>query len=370
MLEAPAKNPSPIDSPPGTFFDVSPGPVSSAGSPPNSNPCSVQMVSSAHRGRSFFAYGKEEDASTPKRPISVVRSLSGTKYREQQALITRKDEEIRQKHRVRLFYGNNRLTGDDSKRMVVIDCAEEATDEFPSHLAEAEKKFTFWNRLYAARPVELILFPNAKQPTGFKLLLPFVPGETLTKFPSKRLGLLGGALPFLLKLARVVRHVHSQNMVILDITTNNFVYCRSNGRLYPIDGGLSAIIGQPIENIAANKNNSRTTFHVKKEGAINGKIKKYTQIPPECWYLDTPPLAHPSMDMYGMANLFKYLFDILIEDQSPKIQALLDQCLQHDPNLRPTIDVFIKTVEEQLALRLAPEKYAAASVSGPKAQPR
>lgn len=218
-------------------------------------------------------------------------------------------------------YAQARLFESDSKKAItVLNSAEERGD-----LEEARIKHRFFQTVYPDKSSHL--FDMGRD---YRLVVPYIP-----YVPYKKLQIDTPELQKTLfySACQALKDCHDKGMIVLDLKTDSIYYDASTKKSYLIDGGLSAVTGACIDPSA---------FQKRSQEIVDEYRKEYWHIPPECWSVrPTAVLATPQMDIHGLGVL---MFDLL-RNPSSEIKALIDSCLEEDPEKRPTLDGLIISLE-------------------------
>lgn len=182
----------------------------------------------------------------------------------------------------------------------------------------------------------LAVYPNKQSYLSimgedYRLVVPYIPYKAYKQLPpiestEQQMMIFSSA-------ANAVKECHDKGLIILDLKLDNIFYDPNTNKSYLIDGGHSAPINTIIDPLIYQKATQDQVDQFKED---------YMHIPPECWSVKSNPvLATPEMDVYALGGM---MFD-LIENPDPKIQALIDQCLDEDPRKRPLLNNLVNILE-------------------------
>jgi serine/threonine protein kinase len=218
-------------------------------------------------------------------------------------------------------YAQARLFESHSKNaLTVLNSAKERGD-----LGEARIKYRFFQTVYPDKSSYLFEMGD-----DYRLVVPYIP-----YIPYKKLKIDTPELHRTLfySACQALKDCHDKGMIVLDLKTDSIYYDPTTNKSYLIDGGLSAVAGTCVDPPA---------FQKRSQEIVDEYRKKYWHIPPECWSVrPNAVLATPQMDIYCLGVLMLDLFS----NPSSEIKALIDSCLEQDPEKRPTLDGLIISLE-------------------------
>jgi serine/threonine protein kinase len=197
----------------------------------------------------------------------------------------------------------------------------------PGDMGEAAIKQRFFLKVYPNNQSHLFTIAGG----DYRLVVPYVPYIPYHKLtidtPEIQLNLFCSA-------AQALKDCHDKGIIVIDLKEDNIYYDSSTQKSYLIDGGLSAPTGTTIDPLAFQKSTPELVENYKLE---------YTQIPPECWSVKpTPVLATPKMDIYALGIMMSDLFK---KKPDSELQALINHCLEEDPDKRPTLTNLIASLD-------------------------
>lgn len=200
------------------------------------------------------------------------------------------------------------------------------------------KKRRFFEMMYGKQQVHL--FQDATHPEHYVLTTPQIPGLSLSALFKIYTPNAPRPTPWelLYALCNMLKICHKR-LVYLDLKSPNImIHQHENGTwiTHLIDGDLSCTL---TEQLPSNFNISSDNLTVRQNSP---------HIAPECWHenSDQAPLAHPSMDIYAIANLFNRSYTS--ERIPTPLKALLTQCGSLSPQDRPSIDALLHACRTEL----------------------
>jgi serine/threonine protein kinase len=186
-------------------------------------------------------------------------------------------------------------------------------------------------------------------PKKAKLLLEYVPGQTMDKIPLLKMAKL---LRVLERIADALTHAHKHGVFHADLKPNNLIYERGT-RVKVLDYGLAWIKGEPKnrvqgtpeymapETFAHKLINERTDLY--NFGATMYRLVTL-QLPP-CWVTGEVSLPMTSKVFRGQLKPVKEANPLVPEG----LADLIHQCLQPNANNRPERMSEVQGVLDQLA---------------------
>lgn len=227
----------------------------------------------------------------------------------------------------------------DGKKRVVL----EPRKLDPQARIEATQKCYFFSLLYETQRSQLFIpsqtaTTNEKANYVYRLVLPYLPGETHSKYLNKHGALVNffQQINCFLSLVLQLKKLHSAGYVYLDLHSNNVLYDADTGKSYLIDGGSLFKIGDGIS----------SQFTRESLYAIDVRKKLLSHYAPECWTLDyqPPASAHTSMDVYSLGlTLRSGLLKGLIDDD---LRLMLRACRSITPSQRPSLSHLEQSLNE------------------------
>lgn len=191
---------------------------------------------------------------------------------------------------------------------------------------EIERKIRFFKTLYSDKKSEY--FKEEK-----RAVVPYIKGDPLSDM-THLFKDQGTRISTFKSVAEAVKQAHDKGLVLIDLYADNILYNSKQGKCYLIDGGLAHTVKEPI-----------LEGHQIEE-MIHFYKTHFPQFAPECFSLPTEKasLAESKMDVYSLGIMMERM--IPETDLTDEWKEIISQCLNPDPEKRPTIEKVIKSLEE------------------------
>jgi len=226
------------------------------------------------------------------------------------------------------YYAQARLFKSDSEKAVVV--LNPVT--IPGDIGEAKIKHRFFQTCYPDKKSHLFMIDQ-----DYRLVVPYI-----SSVPYKEIKIDTAEFQKIIFLSAIqaLKECHDKGIIVIDLKSDNIYYDSTTQKSHLVDGGLSALTGEPIDSEAFQKSNENTmAFH----------RKKYRHIPPECWTVaPASARATPEMDVYSVGRL---MHDLLVHP-APEIQSLIDSCLEEASNARPSLEALRVSLESSKLIAL------------------
>ena len=195
----------------------------------------------------------------------------------------------------------------------------------PGDIEEALIKHRFFQTIYPDSRSHLHTIEN-----DYRLVVPYLQYVPYTQLTMDTPEL---HKRFFLSAIQALTNCHDKGMSVLDLKADNILYDATTYTSYLIDGGLSAPLGSRIDPAA---------FQDENQTKVEARKNKHWYIAPECWSVrPIAVLATEAMDIHCLGALMYNL----LENTSTEMNALVDSCLEIDPQKRPTLAELMSSLE-------------------------